>query len=150
MTAEFQVPTAVRLTAEHLAQAAELEAECFAEPWSEKALSLLLGDGAVGYACLRDGTLLAYGGMLIAVDEGQITNIAVRSDARRQGCGRAIMRALEREAIARGLVQISLEVRASNTAAIALYEGIGYQTAGRRRGFYRHPTEDALVMLKTL
>lgn len=133
-----------------LASVAELERDCFAEPWSENALSLLLGDTAVGYACVSDGHVLAYGGMLIAVDEGQITNIAVRADTRRNGCGRAILSALEQDAKERGLAMISLEVRASNAAAIALYESFGYQTAGVRRGFYRQPREDALVMLKTL
>ncbi|MBQ9806345.1 MAG: ribosomal protein S18-alanine N-acetyltransferase [Clostridia bacterium] len=144
------VQQAHRLLREHLAAVAELERSIFAEPWSESALELLLTDSAYGVVCLQDGKAVAYGGMMIAVDEGQITNIAVRADCRRQGLGRAVLLALESEARARGLEQISLEARVSNTAAIALYESVGFQTEGRRRNFYRHPTEDALVMIKRL
>jgi len=140
----------VRLEASMLSAVALLEQDIFTEPWSERSLSLLVGDGAFGYACVCEQEVVAYGGMLLSVDEGQITNIAVRADVRRNGCGKAILTALEEEARKRGLVQISLEVRVSNAAAIALYEAFGYQTAGRRRGFYRRPAEDAFVMLKAL
>ena len=139
-----------KLLGEHLGAVAELERSVFAEPWSEKALELLLTDGAYGMVCLQNGEALAYGGLLVALDEGQITNIAVRADQRRKGLGRAVLTALEAEARKRGLVQISLEARVSNVAAIALYESLGYKTEGRRHGFYRHPTEDALVMIKQL
>lgn len=137
------------LTAEHLSAVAELERLCFSEPWSENALAFLLGDSALGLIALNDeGIALAYGGMLIAPDEGQITNIAVHPSVRRQGAGRAVLDELIRQASARGLSQISLEVRASNRAAIALYEGAGFFKAGVRRGFYRRPTEDGIVMLR--
>ena len=138
------------LEAEHLGAVAELEKEVFAEPWSEKALGLLLTPEATGVVAVRDGEVLAYGGMLIAVDEGQISNVAVRASERRCGLGRAVLEALVREANARGLVQISLEARVSNAAAIGLYESMGFETLGTRKNFYRHPTEDALVMVKTL
>ena len=138
------------LSREHLAAVAELERSVFAEPWSEKALELLLTDSAYGVVCMRDGEALAYGGIMIAVDEGQVTNIAVRADRRRQGLGRAVLLALVSEAQARGLAQISLEARVSNVAAIALYESLGFTVEGKRRNFYRHPTEDALVMIKQL
>ena len=142
--------TVERIEREHLVAVAELERLCFAEPWSEKALELLLGELATGFVCRRDGHILAYGGMLIAPDEGQITNVAVHPDARRQGLGKTIVDALTEEARARGLEQISLEVRVSNQAAITLYERTGFEVAGRRKSFYRRPTEDALVMLKKI
>lgn len=140
----------VPLTREHLAAVAELETAVFAEPWSEKALELLLSGEAFGVACLQNGGVLAYGGVLIAVDEGQVTNIAVHPDHRRQGLGRAVLTALIEDAKAKGLVQLSLEARVSNVAAIALYESMGFETLGRRKNFYRHPAEDALVMVKML
>ena len=142
--------TLERLTGAHLCEVASLEVRCFAEPWSEHALELLLGDNAFGFACVACGRVIAYGGMLVAVDEGQVTNIVTAPEARRLGCGLALMQALEEEARARGLCRLSLEVRVSNTPAIALYERAGYTAAGRRRAFYRHPTEDAWVMLKEL
>ena len=138
----------VPLTREWIAAVADLEREVFPEPWSEQALMLLLDGEAFGFACVRAQELLGYGGLMIAVDEGQITNIAVRRVARRQGVGQAILSALIDEARKKGLVQISLEARVSNEAAIALYEKLGFSVAGRRKNFYRHPTEDALVMLK--
>lgn len=138
------------LTEKDLDAVAALESLCFAEPWSASSLRLLLGEAAVGYVCLQNDIILGYGGMLYALDEGQITNIAVHPNARRGGHGRAILTALIADAIQKGLEQIALEVRRSNEAAIALYQGAGFFEAGIRKGFYKHPTEDALVMLKSL
>ena len=138
------------LTQSHLAEVAEIERLCFSEPWSEKALELLLGELGVGVVCIRNGSVVAYGGMMLAPDEGQITNIAVRPSCRRQGLGRAVTEALVQLAQTRKLEQIALEVRASNEAAISLYRGLGFEKVGRRKNFYRQPTEDALVMIKKI
>lgn len=141
----------VRITKAHLDSVAEIERLCFSEPWSARALELLLDETqAVGFVCERDGTVQAYGGMLITPFDGQITNIAVHPNARRQGLGGAILLSLLEEAARRALESVSLEVRISNTAAIALYERYGFTAVGRRKNFYRAPTEDALVMLKML
>ncbi|MBE6633783.1 MAG: ribosomal-protein-alanine N-acetyltransferase [Ruminococcaceae bacterium] len=140
--------TVCPMESRHLSEVAEIEALCFAEPWSANALRLLTGESGFGVVALNEeARILGYGGMLIAPDEGQITNIAVHPDHRRLGVGHAILSALEQEALDRGLEQLSLEVRVSNLAAISLYERHGFEAAGRRRGFYRHPTEDGLVML---
>lgn len=139
--------TVTRIRQEHLAGVACLESLCFSEPWSEHALELLLHEGeAVGFVCEQDGKVLAYGGMLIASFEGQITNIAVHPDARRQGFGNAILSSLIDEARALHLESVFLEVRVSNAGAIALYEKAGFATLGTRKNFYRAPAEDALVM----
>ncbi len=140
-----------RLCHAHLRSVAALEALCFGEPWSEHALELLCGDGAAGVViCDADQNALAYGGILWAPDEGQITNIAVAPNARRTGMGSMILDALIRLAQERGCRELSLEVRESNRAAVALYEKYGFLTAGRRKRFYRNPAEDALVMLLQL
>lgn len=144
------VPEILRIDRVHLTELAELERLCFAQPWSASALEMLLTDIATGFVCVADGRAVAYGGMMLAPDEGQITNIAVHPDYRRRGLGRALMQTLEQDARERGLLQIALEVRASNASAIALYEGTGYTVAGRRPNFYTNPREDALVMLRTL
>ena len=138
------------LAQSHLREVAEIEQLCFSEPWSEKALELLLGDLGIGVACVQNGSVVAYGGMMLAPDEGQITNIAVHPAYRRQGLGKAVTEALVQLARVRELEQIALEVRASNEAAIALYTALGFESVGRRKNFYRHPQEDALVMLKTI
>ena len=133
---------------EHLEGVAMLERLCFGEPWSAKALELLLGDGAFAVVCTEGQDVLAYGGMLSVLDEGQVTNIAVHPDHRRCGLGRRVLETMLEEAERRGLTEISLEVRASNHAAISLYEQAGFSVVGRRRSFYKQPTEDALVMLR--
>lgn len=138
--------TVEKLTVAHLSAVAELEAVCFADPWSEKALALLVSDGAYGAVCFSEGRAMAYGGVVWAPDEGQITNIATHPDARRNGMGAAILEHLIAEARSRGCEQLSLEVRVSNIPAIALYERYGFVKMGIRRGFYKHPTEDAYVM----
>ena len=142
--------TVEKLTAAHLGAVAELEEVCFADPWSEKALELLTTDEAYGAVCSVEGRVMAYGGVLWTPFEGQITNIATHPDARRQGMGAAILEHLIAQATLRGCEQLSLEARVSNVPAIALYERYGFVKMGLRRGFYKHPTEDAYVMCLSL
>ena len=150
-------PVRMQKTRAHLEGVATLEKLCFSSPWSASSLELLTNDGiGVGYLLAApavpnaDPSVMAYGGMLITVDEGQITNIAVHPDHRREGYGTAITRALLRHAKDARLESVSLEVRVSNTAAIELYKKVGFTEAGRRKGFYAKPTEDALVMVYTI
>lgn len=137
----------------HLEGCAALEKLCFREPWSAHSLELLCNGGiGVGYLCTgipapgAQPMVTAYGGMLITVDEGQITNIAVHPDYRQRGLGNAVLRALLKHAKAAHLGRVTLEVRPSNTAALALYKKNGFAEVGRRRGFYTKPTEDAVIM----
>ncbi len=146
-------PIRLQNTPAHLEGTATLEKLCFASPWSAESLRLLTSDGiGVGYLLTTSAEngeplVTAYGGMLITVDEGQITNIATHPDYRRRGQATAILHSLIRHAKDCRLESISLEVRASNAAAIALYESFGFSTVGRRKGFYQKPTEDALIMI---
>ncbi len=142
---------AVRVTAAHLAGIGELEALAFAEPWSESALALLLTERALGFVCLDDTAApIAYVGMLTVLDEGQITNVVTHPAHRRRGLADCLLQALLAEARARGLATLSLEVRESNTAAVALYQKHGFFVAGKRNYFYKNPREHALVMLCNL
>lgn len=138
---------AVRFEKRHIEGAERLERLCFSEPWSKKSLEMLLSSGAVGFAVETDGTVAAYGGMMTVLDEGQITNVAVDPQKRRMGYGREIVRALIGYAEENGLVTVSLEVRETNLAAIALYEAFGFKKCGLRKNFYREPTESAIVMV---
>lgn len=135
-----------RVKREHLAAIAALEARVFHAPWSEEALALLLSDTAFGYAVVEEGEALCYGGMLTVLDEGQITNVATHPAHRRRGFAARVMEALLDEARKRGLATVTLEVRASNEAAIALYRRYGFAVLGKRPRFYTHPVEDALIM----
>ena len=136
----------VRVTPALLAGLAELERLTFTHPWSAQALELLCGESAFGFAALCDGAVVAYGGMLTVLDEGQITNVATHQDHRRKGLAGQVVAALLTEARARGIAFVTLEVRESNATAIHLYEKFGFATVGRRPRFYTGPTEAALLM----
>ena len=82
------------------------------------------------------------------LDEAYVTNVAVDPRFRRHGAGRLLMQALERAAIGRGAVTLSLEVRVSNQSAIHLYRSCGFEEIGVRRGMYEQPKEDGLIMTK--
>lgn len=138
----------VRFTRGHIHEAAQIELECFSEPWSEEGLTLLCREGSVAFAVVEGGVLAAYAGMLTVLDEGQIVNVATRPDMRRRGFARAALCALLDYADGRGIRTLSLEVRESNAPAISLYRSEGFVPAGLRPRFYRKPTEAALVMLR--
>ena len=140
------------LTAAHISQAAEIEWLCFSDPWSEKMLAEHLANPCSLTLAAVDGVgrLLGYVGLLAVVDEGYITNVAVRPDCRRQGVASSLLQALEARGRARNLTFLTLEVRQSNAPARALYEKLGYVQAGLRRNYYENPREDAVIMTKTL
>ena len=142
--------TVVPMTYDHVPQAAELERLCFADPWSERMLREHLDNqcAAAIAAVGEDGTLLGYAGLLVVLDEGYITNVAVRPAYRRQGIASDLLGVFERFARGHQLAFLTLEVRASNAAAIALYEKMGYARAGVRKNYYEHPREDAVIMTR--
>ena len=131
----------------HLSALAELEKQCFHAPWSEKMLREELGSGLFLVA-ERAGEVCGYVGCQTVLDEGYITNVAVRPDCRRRGVAGKLLDVFERFAEGNHLAFLSLEVRASNYAAIALYGQHGYRGVGRRRNYYEHPKEDAVIMTR--
>ena len=135
------------MTEEHIPQIAALERACFSHPWSEDALrDELWNDSAVVVVAEgEDGTVLGYAGLQTVLDEGYINNVAVDPRFRRQGVAGQLVEAFLRFGAAR-LAFLTLEVRASNAPAIALYEKYGFAQAGRRRDYYDGPREDALLM----
>ena len=135
------------MTAEHIPQIAELERACFSHPWSEELLAQELWNdaSAVIVAEGEDGTVLGYAGVSTVLDEGYIDNVAVASQFRRQGVADELIAALVRFGRAK-LAFLTLEVRASNAPAIALYAKHGFREAGRRKNYYDDPKEDAILM----
>lgn len=135
------------MTAEHIPQIAALEKACFSHPWSEAMLqNELWNDSAVILAAVgEDGTVLGYAGLQTVLDEGYINNVAVSPAFRRQGVAGELLAAFIRFGAAK-LAFLTLEVRASNVPAIALYEKYGFQEAGRRKNYYDDPKEDAILM----
>ena len=131
----------------HLDAVAALERICFSKPWPKSMLedelynpnvSLVVAEG-------EDGSVLGYGEIGVVLDEGCLEKIAVDPAYRRQGVAEAILSAYLRFGRAK-LAFLTLEVRASNEAAIGLYEKLGFKEVGRRRGYYTEPKEDAILM----
>lgn len=131
----------------HLPALAAIERACFHAPWSENALREELG-GGIFLVAEVDGAAAGYVGCQTVLDEGYITNVATLPAYRRQGIGRALVRALLARAWQAGLSFVTLEVRASNAPAIALYESLGFERVGSRPGFYTGPREDAVLMTR--
>ncbi len=136
------------MSSDDIPEVAAIERATFSEPWSGKGFadSLALEYNLFLVAQAPDGSIAGYCGLYLAVDEAEITNVAVRETDRQRGIGDALLAALLREAEQRGTRRIYLEVRVSNDAAIRLYKKHGFAPYGIRRGFYRWPDEDALVM----
>lgn len=125
-----------------------MEKACFSVPWTREQLRCELPDARHEFlvAESRVGEILGYIAMMTVLDEGDISNVAVSPDARRQGIGRALVERMLCLARERDLSFVTLEVRQHNESAIALYSQTGFEVVGRRRGYYEHPREDALLM----
>lgn len=135
------------------AEIGRLEALCFSEPWSEASLAASLEQPPyTWYAAIdpSEGALLGYAGLYTVRDEADITRIAVLPQFRRRGIGSLLLKELIGYAARRGIVRLQLEVRESNAAARLLYERFGFVTDGIRKRYYRHPTEDAVLMSRDL
>ena len=137
------------MTMEHVPLVAALERACFSRPWSEAMLeNELWNDSAVVIVAEgEDGTVLGYAGLQTVLDEGYINNVAVAEAYRRQGVADELIAAFVRFGQAK-LAFLTLEVRASNAPAIALYAKHGFAEAGRRKNYYDDPKEDAILMTR--
>lgn len=133
----------------HLAGVAELERMCFSAPWNEAMLEEELYNDTASFivAEVEDGQVLGYAGLHVILDEGYIDNVAVRPTCRRQGIADRLLDVFCRFGQA-NLAFLTLEVRPSNTAAVALYEKHGFREAGRRKDYYENPKEDALLLTR--
>lgn len=131
----------------HLEAVAALERQCFSSPWSAQLLedelynpnvSLIVAEG-------EDGAVLGYGMIGVVLDEGCLEKIAVDPRYRRQGVAQEILTAFLRFGEAH-LAFLTLEVRQSNTPAIALYQKLGFEEVGRRKNYYSDVKEDAVLL----
>jgi ribosomal-protein-alanine N-acetyltransferase len=131
-----------------LAAVAEIERASFPDPWSIAAFGtrledvFLVADGETG--------LVGYAVAWCLAPEAEILNLAVAPRRRQRGTGRALLDAVLAALAAGGARHVFLEVRESNRAARRLYAGAGFGEVGRRRGYYEHPREDALVLARAV
>lgn len=147
MAAEIKIR---RMSGDDVPAVTALEREYFSQPWSENAyLSALANENATYLVAeAADGSLVGMCGLLNILGEGDISNVTVREDFRRQGVAECMLTKLLREGKEQGITAFTLEVRASNEAALRLYEKFGFVCEGRRKNFYEKPREDALILWK--
>lgn len=135
------------MTVEDLDQVMELEEELFSVPWTREGyFSYLIKENTLFLVVEEKGRILAYCGLLMVLDEGDILNVAVKRERQREGIGRFLMEGLIRLAGELGIAVLHLEVRRSNETAIRLYERTGFVRDGLRKDYYTDPTEDAVLM----
>ena len=131
-----------------LPAAFHIEQRAHTFPWSEKTFASNQGERYFNFQLTQNGKMAAFAITQVVLDEATLFNIAVDPDYQRQGLGRAPLQHLIDELEKRGVATLWLEVRASNAAAIALYESLGFNEATIRRNYY--PTtdgrEDAIIM----
>ena len=131
-----------------LPEVADIEQRSYAFPWSENICRDCL---RVGYTCRAldlAGQIIGYGVMSRGAGEGHILNLCVREEFRIVGFGRRLLEHMLERAAASGVGEAFLEVRPSNLAAIRLYQRLGFEQIGIRRGYYQAPDgrEDAIVL----
>lgn len=136
-----------RMTEDDLPLIAELEKRCFTESWSYGILEAGLHSPYDVYFVLEQGgQILGYANLRVLAGEGEIQRIAVLPEFRRLGAGRKLMDAMVGHARKNQVYAITLEVRAGNLAARNLYESYGFAGEAVRKGYYRNPPEDAVIM----
>lgn len=139
----------VPMNESHVCQVAELEKLCFSDPWSEKSVaSELTNPLSLWLVALEDETVAGYVGSQTVLEETDMMNIAVHPDFRRRGIGECLVSALAEALKGKGSRCLTLEVRASNAPARALYEKLGFSQIGLRKNYYRNPKEDACILRK--
>lgn len=140
-----------KMTRRDLDELMKIENDVFSQPWSRQSYEAELKNHWADYlVCDWEGELAAYIGIWTVLEEAHITNVAVGKRFLGRGLGRALMLAGEKLARAKGANRILLEVRPSNTYALAMYRGLGFIPISVRTEYYADNGEDALVMIKYL
>lgn len=139
----------VEMTADHVIQIAQLERECFSDPWSQNSIASELENPLSYWLVAMAGNVVAgYVGSQTVLGESDMMNLAVHPEFRRQGVARDLVLALIDGLKQRGSHCLTLEVRASNAPARKLYEKLGFVQVGIRPNYYQHPREDGLILRK--
>lgn len=128
-----------------------VEEECFSIPWSYNAfLEELPNENAVTLIAIDDMEIVGFVNARFLLGEGSINNIAVTKQKRRHHVGDSLMKLLIKRAAENGVASLTLEVRESNSEAIAFYQNYGFLKVGERKNFYDKPQENAVLMTLTL
>ncbi len=134
------------MTRDDIPEVAKLEKAIFTRPWSEKVYRETFEIAGVGYVVAElNNTIVAAAGVRNIAGTGEITNVMVTPDCRRQAIATRMLGNLLDMGRQLGATEFTLEVRAGNEAAIRLYEKLGFVCEGVRYGFYNDPKEDAKI-----
>ena len=124
-----------------------IEKVSFVDPWSRDSIERIIGSkNGCCISAISGDVVVGYGFSRTVVDECEILDLSVSPKFRRQGIGKAVLEKMLEGAKSAGAETAYLEVREGNKAALALYEEVGFSVTGRRKNYYRYPTEDALIM----
>lgn len=143
-----------RATAADVPDLVRLEAACFTHPWTEAQVADEVSGVAPGFVLVLEGRpiegerIRGYGSFRLVLDELHVLNVAVARGHRRRGLARWLLAFAMAKASRAGATRALLEARAGNAEALALYASLGFRPIGRRRGYYRDPLEDALVLAR--
>ena len=141
----------VKMQPEHVAAVAEMERQCFSDPWSEKSVASELDNPlSLWLIAEADGVVAGYVGSQTVLDSADMMNLAVSQDFRRQGIGEQLVNSLTEALAEKGVKTLLLEVRISNEPAKQLYQKLGFEIVGKRPRYYEKPREDALSLRKEL
>ena len=144
-------PIIARMTYEMLDGVCDVERRSFSLPWSRQSFAgELKNKCSVYFTASVNGKITGYAGMHIALDEADITNIAVAPAHRKKGIAQQLLDALVNECRAHGVRVLHLDVRESNCAALSLYEKNGFVRDGLRKNYYSDTREAAILMSKTI
>jgi ribosomal-protein-alanine N-acetyltransferase len=125
-----------------------IETEAFTSPWSAETFTNLLDRPGLELLVLEDERegVIGYAVLWCVLDQGELANVAVTPRLRGRGLGTRLLDRVLEVARARGVEMVFLEVRPSNERAVDLYRRFGFTDVGRRKAYYEHPKEDALIM----
>ena len=132
-----------------LEEVMEIENDSFSKPWTETGFfSFLIRNDTLFLVAEENDSICGYCGVVMAADEGDITNVAVAKQCRNQGIGGMLIAELIHRTEEVGVSRLFLEVRVSNQPAIHLYQKMGFEQNGKRKNYYESPVEDALLMMR--
>lgn len=141
----------IKMRREHIAAVAEMERQCFSDPWSEKSVASELDNPlSLWLVAETEGEVAGYIGSQTVLDSADMMNLAVSPNFRRQGIAERLVNGLMEALGEKGVKSLLLEVRISNEPAKRLYQKLGFEIVGKRPGYYEKPREDALILRKEL
>lgn len=136
---------------EDLDQVVDIEQKLFSVPWTKEGfLTYLMKKDTMFFVVEEKERILGYCSMMTVLDEGDILNVAVRSDRQKEGIGQFLVDSMLRMAEMQGIRLVHLEVRQGNGTARRLYQRLGFKEDGLRRDYYENPVENAVLMTKTM